>query len=58
MSNSEYVVVFITAGSGEEAGLISRVLLEQGKAACINIVEGEIQSTAGRAGLIRQARVS
>jgi periplasmic divalent cation tolerance protein len=40
MSNSEYVVVFITTSAGEEAGLISKVLLEQRKAACINIVEG------------------
>ena len=40
MSNSEYVVVFITTGAGEEAALISKVLLEQRKAACISIVEG------------------
>jgi periplasmic divalent cation tolerance protein len=40
MSNSEYVVVFVTAKAGEEAGLISKVLLEQRKAACINIIEG------------------
>lgn len=38
MSNSEYVVVFITAKAGEEAGLISKVLLEQRKAACVSIV--------------------
>ncbi len=40
MPNSEYIVIFITAGSGEEAGLISRILLERRKAACINIIEG------------------
>jgi periplasmic divalent cation tolerance protein len=40
MSNSEYVVVFITAEAGEEAALISKVLLEQRKAACISIVAG------------------
>ncbi|MDD4923252.1 MAG: divalent-cation tolerance protein CutA [Dehalococcoidales bacterium] len=40
MPNSEYMVVFITTEAGEEAGLISKVLLEQRKAACISIVEG------------------
>ena len=40
MSNSEYVVVFITTEAGEEAGLISKVLLEQRKAACVSIVDG------------------
>jgi len=40
MSNSECVVVFITAEAGEEAALISKVLLEQRKAACISIVAG------------------
>jgi periplasmic divalent cation tolerance protein len=36
--DSKYVVLFITTKAGEEAQLISRVLLEQRKAACINIV--------------------
>jgi periplasmic divalent cation tolerance protein len=40
MSDSEYIVIFITTPAGEEAGLISKVLLEQKKAACINIVSG------------------
>ena len=40
MSNSEYIVVFITTEAGEEAVLISKVLLEQRKAACINIIDG------------------
>ncbi|NLL89555.1 MAG: divalent-cation tolerance protein CutA [Dehalococcoidales bacterium] len=40
MTNSEYMVVLITAKDGEEAGFISKVLLEQKKAACINIIEG------------------
>lgn len=40
MSNSEYIVVFITTEAGEEAALISKVLLEQRKAACINIIDG------------------
>ena len=38
MKDSTYVVVFITTAAGEEAELISRVLLEQRKAACVNIV--------------------
>jgi periplasmic divalent cation tolerance protein len=33
-----YVILFITTGADEEAQLISRVLLEQKKAACVNIV--------------------
>jgi len=40
MKDFEYVVLFITAADEEEARLISRVLLEQRKAACINIVPG------------------
>ena len=36
----EHIVVFITAADEEEARLISRVLLKQRKAACINIVSG------------------
>jgi periplasmic divalent cation tolerance protein len=39
MADSEYIVVFIATEAGEEANLISRVLLEQRKAACINIVK-------------------
>jgi|TARA_B100001971_G_C18223720_1_gene558905 periplasmic divalent cation tolerance protein len=38
MKQSAYVVLFITTADDEEAQLISRVLLEQRKAACINIV--------------------
>lgn len=38
MTNSGYVVIFITTGADEEAQLISRVLLEQKKAVCVNIV--------------------
>ena len=37
---AEHIVVFITAADEEEASLISRVLLKQRKAACINIVPG------------------
>jgi periplasmic divalent cation tolerance protein len=39
MSNSEYIVVFITTEAGEESALISKVLLEQRKAACVSIVK-------------------
>jgi len=38
VEQSTYVVVFITTAADEEAELISRVLLEQRKAACVNIV--------------------
>ena len=38
MEDSAYMVVFITTADDEEAQLISRVLLEQKKAACVNIV--------------------
>ena len=38
MEQSAYVVIFITTADDEEAQLISRVLLEQRKAACISIV--------------------
>lgn len=40
LADDEYVVVFITAAAGDEARLISRALLEQRKAACVNIVPG------------------
>ena len=40
LKDFEHIVVFITAADDEEAGLISRVLLEQRKAACVNIVPG------------------
>jgi len=36
--NTELVVLFITTATAEEAQRISRVLLEQRKAACVNIV--------------------
>ena len=38
MEGFTYIVVFITATTAEEAQRISRALLEQRKAACINIV--------------------
>ena len=36
--NAELVVLFITTATAEEAQRISKVLLEQRKAACVNIV--------------------
>ena len=38
MKDAEHIVVFITTADKEEAKLISKVLLEQRKAACVNIV--------------------
>jgi periplasmic divalent cation tolerance protein len=38
--NTEHIVIFITVTDLEEARLISRVLLKQRKAACINILPG------------------
>ncbi len=37
---ADYVVIFITTAADEEAQLISRVLLEERKAACVSIVPG------------------
>ena len=38
MEEPKYIVVFITTGSPEEAQHISRILLEQRKVACVNII--------------------
>lgn len=40
MKDSAHIVVFITAADAEEARLIADVLLQQKKAACVNIVPG------------------
>jgi periplasmic divalent cation tolerance protein len=40
LKDFEHVVLFITTADEEEAKLISRVLLKQGKVACVNIVPG------------------
>ncbi|OGO31942.1 MAG: cytochrome C biogenesis protein CcdA [Chloroflexi bacterium RBG_16_56_11] len=40
MKQENYIVVFITAGSAEEAQQISQKLLKQRQAACVNIVPG------------------
>ena len=38
MEESAYIVLFITTDSASEAQQISKVLLEQKKAACVNII--------------------
>jgi periplasmic divalent cation tolerance protein len=40
MENDQKVVIFITAGTDEEAEKIAEVLLKQRRAACVNIVPG------------------
>lgn len=40
MDHNGHIVVFITTADNEEARLIARVLLEQRKAACVNIING------------------
>ncbi|MFC2066253.1 divalent-cation tolerance protein CutA [Chloroflexota bacterium] len=57
MEKSDYIVVLITTDTGEEARQISKALLEQKKAACVNIIpkvdslfrwDGEIDSAHER----------
>lgn len=38
MKETSDIVVFVTAGTGEEARRIAELLLDQRKAACVNIV--------------------
>ncbi len=57
MEQPTYVVLFITTADDEEAQLISRVLLEQRKAACINIVP-KVNSLSWWQGNIEQAEES
>ena len=66
MAKPDYIVVLITTGSPEEAQKISSALLEQKKAACVNIVpqvssrfwwQGELDSTEENL-LIIKARAS
>ena len=40
MKKSDYVAIFITTGSADEARQVARALLEQRKVACVNIVPG------------------
>jgi len=53
MEKSDYVAIFITTGSADEARQVAKALLEQRKVACVNIVpkadslfwwEGEVDS--------------
>ncbi len=57
MEQFTYVVLFITTADDEEAQLISRVLLEQRKAACVNIVP-RVSSLFWWQGNIEQAEES
>ena len=57
MEQSAYVVLFITTADDEEAQLISRVLLEQRKAACVNIMP-KVSSLFWWQGKILQAEES
>ncbi len=66
MAEFNHVVMFVTAGTREEAEVIADVLLEQNKAACVNIVpavdshfrwEGELK-TEQEALLIIKTRAS
>ena len=40
MEKAEQIVVFITAGTQDEAQNIARILLDERKVACVNIVSG------------------
>jgi periplasmic divalent cation tolerance protein len=42
--NPNHIVVFVTASSSEEASKIAESLLQQRKAACVNIVSGVASS--------------
>src|SRR4030042_47807 len=42
--DARYIVVFVTAGSSEEAPKIADLLLDRRKAACVNIIPG-VQSS-------------
>ncbi len=55
MKNASYIVLFITTGSTEEAQRISRLLLEQRKVACVNIIR-EVDSLFWWEGRLDSAR--
>ena len=40
LEDRKHIVIFITASSDEEARKIAKLLLDQRKAACVNIVSG------------------
>ncbi len=52
-NNPEYIVVFITAGSKEEAARIADELVKRKLAACVNIV-GEVKSVFSWKGRIEK----
>jgi periplasmic divalent cation tolerance protein len=39
MKKPDYIILFITTGSDEEAQKISKILLERKKVACVNIID-------------------
>lgn len=39
MEKTDYIILFITTGSDEEAQKISKILLEGKKVACVNIID-------------------
>ncbi len=44
MAKNDKVVVLVTCGSAEDAGLIAEGLVEQRLAACVNILESPVRS--------------
>jgi periplasmic divalent cation tolerance protein len=57
MKGTDRIVVLITAGSGEEAQRIAKLLVEAKKAACVNILPG-VDSLFRWQGKIDSARES
>jgi periplasmic divalent cation tolerance protein len=57
LTDIEHIVIFITASSDDEAQRITKLLLEQRKVACINIVSG-VDSRFWWKGKIDSARES
>ena len=57
MEKPEYIVVFITANTMEEAQQIAKLLLEQRQAACVNIIS-EVDSSFWWEGKIDSAQES
>ncbi len=44
MAKNDKVVVLVTCGSAEDAGLIAEGLVEQRLAACVNVLESPVRS--------------
>ena len=53
MKELAYIVLLITASNIEEANKIAELLLNQRKAACVNIVPGLVHSSGGKTSLIQ-----